>query len=78
VFPRELQHIVDFHPVIDSGGIIKWAAFYGRGVKQEYAIAPATTETRILNRVISNILQQNVLVMNLSSLIHKGLLKIGE
>jgi ActR/RegA family two-component response regulator len=45
--------------------------------KQGYTIPLLVTETRLLNRVISNVLQENLLIMNLSTLIPEAL-KIGE
>ena len=54
------------------------AAVHGADrARQGYTIPLLVTETRILNRVIGAVLQENLLVMNLSTLIPETL-KIGE
>jgi hypothetical protein len=45
--------------------------------KQGYTIPLLVTETRVLNRVIGDVLQKNLLSMNLSTLIPEAL-RIGE
>jgi len=45
--------------------------------KQDYTIPLLVTETRILNRVIGSVLQENLLSMNLSTLIPDAL-RVGE
>ena len=45
--------------------------------KQGYTIPLLVTETRVLNRIIGEFLQQNLLTMNLSTLIPEAL-RIGE
>ena len=53
------------------------AAHGAQRARQGYTVPLLCTETRILNRVIGVVLQQNLLSMNLSTLIPEAL-KIGE
>ena len=54
------------------------AAHHGaERAKQGYTIPLLVTETRILNRVIGSVLQENLLAMNLSTLIPEAL-RVGE
>jgi hypothetical protein len=54
------------------------AAIHGANrARQGYTIPSLVTETRILNRVLGAVLQENLLAMNLSTLIPEAL-KIGE
>jgi hypothetical protein len=53
---------------------------FGHGAqraRQGYTIPLLVTETRTLNRVIGAVLQQNLLTMNLSTVIPEAL-KVGE
>jgi len=57
---------------------ITTAAFHGASrARQGYTIPLLVTETRILNRVIAQVFQENILSMDLSRLIPEAL-KIGE
>jgi YesN/AraC family two-component response regulator len=57
---------------------LRTAALHGASrARQGYAIPLLVTETRILNRVISQVFQENILSMDLSRLIPEAL-KIGE
>ena len=58
--------------------LLSGAAAHGANrLKQGYTIPLLVTETRILNRVIAAILQEDLLSMNLSTLIPEAL-KTGE
>ena len=76
-FPRLLNHLAK---AIETGKtevppeVLSGAAAHGRDrFRQGYTIALLVTETRILNRVIVTVLQEDLLSMNLSTLIPEAL-----
>ena len=80
-FPRLLN---DLAKALETGKtdvppeVLSSAAAHGNDrCKQGYTIALLVTETRILNRVIATVLQEDLLSMNLSTLIPEAL-KTGE
>ena len=80
-FPRLLN---DLAKALETGktevppDVLSGAAAHGTDrCQQGYTIALLVTETRILNRVIATVLQEDLLSMNLSTLIPEAL-KTGE
>ena len=80
-FPRLLN---DLAKVLETGKtevppeVLAGAAAHGADrCRQGYTISLLVTETRILNRVIATVLQEDLLSMNLSTLIPEAL-KTGE
>jgi YesN/AraC family two-component response regulator len=78
------QLVTDLAKLLETGAAkitaksLKNAASHGaERAKQGYTIPLLVTETRILNRVIGLVLQENLLAMNLSTLIPDAL-KVGE
>jgi YesN/AraC family two-component response regulator len=78
------QLITDLAKLLESGEAqipdksLRTAVIHGaERAKQGYTIALLVTETRTLNRVIGSVLQENLLAMNLSTLIPEAL-KVGE
>ena len=74
----------DLAHLLETGGTqipdksLSTAATHGaERAKQGYTIPLLVTETRVLNRVIGEVLQKNLLTMNLSTLIPEAL-RIGE
>ena len=74
----------DLAHLLETGGTqipdksLSTAAMHGaERAKQGYTIPLLVTETRVLNRVIGEVLQKNLLTMNLSTLIPEAL-RIGE
>jgi YesN/AraC family two-component response regulator len=74
----------DLAHLLETGGTqipktsLSTAAIHGaERAKQGYTIPLLVTETRVLNRVIGEVLQKNLLTMNLSTLIPEAL-RIGE
>jgi YesN/AraC family two-component response regulator len=78
------QLITDLARLLETGDTqipaksLRTAASHGaERAKQGYTIPLLVTETRILNRVIGAVLQENLLAMNLSTLIPEAL-RVGE
>jgi YesN/AraC family two-component response regulator len=78
------QLVADLAKLLETGETqipaksLRTAASHGaERAKQGYTIPLLVTETRILNRVIGSVLQENLLAMNLSTLIPEAL-RVGE
>jgi hypothetical protein len=78
------QLVTDLAKLLETGETqipvksLSTAASHGaERAKQGYTIPLLVTETRILNRVIGSVLQENLLAMNLSTLIPEAL-RVGE
>jgi YesN/AraC family two-component response regulator len=78
------QLVSDLAQLVETGETqisvksLRNAAIHGAArAKQGYTIPLLVTETRILNRVVGAVLQENLLSMNLSTLIPDAL-KVGE
>jgi YesN/AraC family two-component response regulator len=78
------QLVTDLAKLLETGESqipaksLSTAASHGaERAKQGYTIPLLVTETRILNRVIGSVLQENLLAMNLSTLIPEAL-RVGE
>lgn len=78
------QLVTDLAKLIESGesqisakSLLTAASHGAERAKQGYTIPLLVTETRILNRVIGAVLQENLLAMNLSTLIPDAL-RVGE
>jgi YesN/AraC family two-component response regulator len=80
-FPQlvtDLANLIETGETQISAKSLRTAASHGaERAKQGYTIPLLVTETRILNRVIGAVLQENLLSMNLSTLIPDAL-RVGE
>jgi len=80
-FPQlvnDLAKLIETGETEVSAQSLSNAASHGtERAKQDYTIPLLVTETRILNRVIGSVLQENLLSMNLSTLIPDAL-RVGE
>jgi ActR/RegA family two-component response regulator len=75
---NELAHLLETGGTQIPKTSLSTAAIHGaERAKQGYTIPLLVTETRVLNRVIGEVLQKNLLTMNLSTLIPEAL-RIGE
>jgi ActR/RegA family two-component response regulator len=75
---NDLAHLLETGETQIPGKSLSTAATHGaERAKQGYTIPLLVTETRVLNRVIGEVLQKNLLSMNLSTLIPEAL-RIGE
>jgi YesN/AraC family two-component response regulator len=75
---NDLAHLLETGETQIPEKSLSTAATHGaERAKQGYTIPLLVTETRVLNRVIGEVLQKNLLSMNLSTLIPEAL-RIGE
>jgi len=75
---RDLAKAIEFGKTEIPAELMSGAAAHGADrCRQGYTIPLLVTETRVLNRVIATVLQENLLSMNLSTLIPEAL-KTGE
>ncbi|HEX2327969.1 MAG TPA: response regulator [Candidatus Angelobacter sp.] len=75
---RDLAHCIDEGACFDSDALIRQGEQHGRRrAEQGYSIHLVVVEMRILQRVISSVLQHNLIRMDLSTVI-SDMLELGE